>query len=87
MVVVVDSEDRENEGDLVIAGQFATPDAVNFMVTHARGLVCLALTEDRCEQLGANLIAERHHEWVDPFRGQTAQFVSSNDTILATGLK
>jgi len=52
MVVVVDSEDRENEGDLVIAGQFATPDAVNFMITHGRGLVCLALTEDRCEQLG-----------------------------------
>ena len=52
MVVVVDSEDRENEGDLVIAGQFATPDAVNFMITHGRGLVCLALTEERCEQLG-----------------------------------
>ena len=52
MVVVVDSEDRENEGDLVIAGQFATPDAVNFMITHGRGLVCLALTEERCEHLG-----------------------------------
>ena len=52
MVIVVDSEDRENEGDLVIAGQFATPDAVNFMITHGRGLVCLALTGERCEQLG-----------------------------------
>ena len=52
MVVVVDSEDRENEGDLVIAGQFATPDAVNFMITHGRGLVCLTLTEERTEQLG-----------------------------------
>ena len=52
MVVVVDSEDRENEGDLGIAAQFATPDAVNFMITHGRGLVCLALTEERCEQLG-----------------------------------
>ena len=52
MVVVVDSEDRENEGDLVIAAQFATPDAVNFMITHGRGLVCLALTEERCEHLG-----------------------------------
>ena len=51
-VVVVDDEDRENEGDLTIAAQFATPEAVNFMVTHARGLVCLCLTEQRCEELG-----------------------------------
>ncbi len=60
MVVVVDSEDRENEGDLVMAGQFATPDAVNFMVTHARGLVCLALTEDRCEQLGLTQMVRKN---------------------------
>ena len=60
MVVVVDSEDRENEGDLVIAGQFATPDTVNFMVTHARGLVCLALTEDRCEQLGLTQMVRKN---------------------------
>ncbi|MDX6644774.1 MAG: 3,4-dihydroxy 2-butanone 4-phosphate synthase / cyclohydrolase, partial [Miltoncostaeaceae bacterium] len=52
MVVVCDSEDRENEGDLVLAAQFATPEAVNFMARHGRGLICLALTEDRCEQLG-----------------------------------
>jgi 3,4-dihydroxy 2-butanone 4-phosphate synthase/GTP cyclohydrolase II len=51
-VVVVDDEDRENEGDLTIAAQFATPDAVNFMATHARGLVCLCLTEVRCDELG-----------------------------------
>ena len=60
MVVVVDSEDRENEGDLVIAGQFATPDAVNFMITHGRGLVCLALTEDRCEQLGLTQMVRKN---------------------------
>jgi 3,4-dihydroxy 2-butanone 4-phosphate synthase/GTP cyclohydrolase II len=52
MVVVCDSEDRENEGDVIIAAQFATPEAVNFMAMHARGLICLALTEERCEQLG-----------------------------------
>jgi 3,4-dihydroxy 2-butanone 4-phosphate synthase/GTP cyclohydrolase II len=52
MVVVCDSQDRENEGDLVMAAQFATPEAINFMATHGRGLVCLALTEERCEQLG-----------------------------------
>src|SRR5919197_4719573 len=52
MVVVVDDPDRENEGDLVIAAQFATPEAINFMATHARGLICLCLTPDRCEELG-----------------------------------
>jgi 3,4-dihydroxy 2-butanone 4-phosphate synthase/GTP cyclohydrolase II len=51
IVVVVDDPDRENEGDLVIAAQFATPEAINFMATHARGLVCLCLTEERCEAL------------------------------------
>ncbi len=52
MVVLVDEEDRENEGDLVIASDFVTPAAINFMVTHARGLVCLCLTEARCDELG-----------------------------------
>ncbi|MGI9658405.1 MAG: bifunctional 3,4-dihydroxy-2-butanone-4-phosphate synthase/GTP cyclohydrolase II [Gaiellaceae bacterium] len=52
MVVVVDAPDRENEGDLTIAAEFATPDAVNFMATHGRGLICLCLTEERCDQLG-----------------------------------
>ncbi|MBS1187459.1 MAG: 3,4-dihydroxy-2-butanone 4-phosphate synthase [Burkholderiaceae bacterium] len=52
MVILVDEEDRENEGDLVLAADFVTPEAINFMVTHARGLVCLTLTEERCRQLG-----------------------------------
>ena len=52
MVVLVDEEDRENEGDLVLASDFVTPAAINFMVTHARGLVCLCLTEARCDELG-----------------------------------
>jgi 3,4-dihydroxy 2-butanone 4-phosphate synthase/GTP cyclohydrolase II len=51
LVVVVDAPDRENEGDLVIAAQFATPEAINFMATHGRGLICLALTEERCADL------------------------------------
>jgi 3,4-dihydroxy 2-butanone 4-phosphate synthase/GTP cyclohydrolase II len=50
-VVVVDDEQRENEGDLTIAAQFATPEAVNFMATHARGLICLCLTPERCDEL------------------------------------
>ena len=59
-VVVVDDPDRENEGDLVIAAQFATPETINFMVTHARGQLCLALTEDRADKLGLPLIAQRN---------------------------
>jgi 3,4-dihydroxy 2-butanone 4-phosphate synthase / GTP cyclohydrolase II len=51
MVVVVDDEDRENEGDLIMAAELVRPMDINFMVTHARGLVCLSLTKQRCEQL------------------------------------
>jgi len=52
MVVLVDEEDRENEGDLVMAAEHVTPDAINFMAKHGRGLICLTLTDDRCRQLG-----------------------------------
>src|SRR6202012_2831228 len=51
MVVVVDDEDRENEGDLVMAAEMATPHAINFMATHARGLICLAMTGERLDEL------------------------------------
>jgi len=51
MVVLVDEEDRENEGDLLIAAEFVTPEAINFMARHARGLVCLTLTEEKCRSL------------------------------------
>lgn len=60
LVILVDEEDRENEGDLVMAADFVTPEAINFMVTHARGLVCLTLTEERCEQLGLTMMASRN---------------------------
>ncbi len=60
-VVVVDDPDRENEGDLVIAAQFATPEAVNFMATHARGLICLCLTEDHADRLSLRPMTE-HNE-------------------------
>ncbi len=52
MVVIVDDEDRENEGDLIMAAELVRPQDINFMVTHARGLVCLSLTRERCAQLG-----------------------------------
>jgi 3,4-dihydroxy 2-butanone 4-phosphate synthase/GTP cyclohydrolase II len=51
MIVVVDDEDRENEGDLVMAAEMITPDAINFMATHARGLICLAMTGERRDEL------------------------------------
>ncbi|MCX5590971.1 bifunctional 3,4-dihydroxy-2-butanone-4-phosphate synthase/GTP cyclohydrolase II [Alcaligenes endophyticus] len=60
MVILVDEEDRENEGDLVMAAEFVTPEAINFMVTHGRGLVCLTLTEERCRQLDLPLMATRN---------------------------
>ncbi|MDG2243785.1 MAG: 3,4-dihydroxy-2-butanone-4-phosphate synthase [Rhodospirillaceae bacterium] len=56
MFILVDDEDRENEGDLIIPAQMATPDAVNFMATHGRGLICLALTPDRCYELNLPLM-------------------------------
>ncbi len=56
MVVLVDEEDRENEGDLVMAAEFVTPAAINFMTKHARGLICLTLTEDHCAQLNLPLM-------------------------------
>jgi len=60
MVVVCDDEDRENEGDLTMAAQFATPEAVNFMAKEGRGLICLSLTPERCDELGLNLMAAKN---------------------------
>jgi 3,4-dihydroxy 2-butanone 4-phosphate synthase / GTP cyclohydrolase II len=57
MFILVDDEDRENEGDLVVPAQFATPAAINFMAKHARGLICLAMARHRVEQLGLPLMA------------------------------
>lgn len=60
MVILVDEEDRENEGDLVLAADFVTPEAINFMIKHARGLVCLTLTEERCKQLDLSMMTARN---------------------------
>ena len=60
MFILVDHEDRENEGDLVIPAQMATPDAINFMATHGRGLICLTLTAERIEALGLPLMASNN---------------------------
>ena len=60
MVVVCDDEDRENEGDVVMAAQFVTPESVNFMTKEARGFICLALTPERCEELGLDLMTAKN---------------------------
>src|SRR3954453_7907321 len=60
MVVVVDDPDRENEGDLVIAAQYASPDAINFLATPARGLICLCMTEERADELSLRPMTERN---------------------------
>ena len=62
IVIVADDEDRENEGDLVCAAELATPDIVNFMTLHGRGLICLALTGERCDQLGLSQMTDRNTE-------------------------
>ena len=62
MYILVDDEDRENEGDLIIPAQMATPNAINFMATHGRGLICLALSGDRCEQLGLDPMSRNNRE-------------------------
>ena len=71
MFILVDDEDRENEGDLVVPAQFATPDAINFMARHARGLICLAMTQQRVEKLGLPLMSQQNGT-----RHQTAFTVS-----------
>src|SRR3954467_11567381 len=60
MVVVCDDETREKEGDLTMAAQFATPEAVNFMAKNGRGLICLSLTGERCDELGLDLMAAKN---------------------------
>ncbi|MBT5073973.1 MAG: 3,4-dihydroxy-2-butanone-4-phosphate synthase [Kordiimonadaceae bacterium] len=60
MFILVDDEDRENEGDLIIPSQMATPDAINFMATHGRGLICLALTARRSDDLGLSMMSQKN---------------------------
>ncbi|MDX2156912.1 MAG: 3,4-dihydroxy-2-butanone-4-phosphate synthase [Hyphomicrobiaceae bacterium] len=71
MIILVDAEDRENEGDLVIAGQMATPEAINFMARYGRGLICLSITEDRAEQLNLEYMTRKNEA-----RNRTAFTVS-----------
>ena len=60
VVIVVDDEDRENEGDFIIAARHASPEVINFMSKHGRGLICAALVEDRCDELGLELMVNNN---------------------------
>ena len=92
-IVLVDDEDRENEGDIAIAAEKITPDAINFMATHARGLICLSLTEDRCDELSLPLMTPLNTsalgtaftESIDAKRGTTTGISAADraTTILA----
>lgn len=75
MVIVVDDEDRENEGDIIVASELVTPEIVNFMATHARGLICVALTEKRCDELNLNLMVGKNTS------SNETQFTVSVDSI------
>lgn len=75
MVIVVDDEDRENEGDLIIASELITPEVINFMAIHARGLICVALTEKRCNELDLNLMVGKNTS------SNETQFTVSVDAI------
>src|SRR5262245_56859811 len=82
MVVVCDDEDRENEGDLTMAAQFATPEAINFMAKEGRGLICLALTPQRCDELGLDLMAAKNES---PFETAFTVSIEARDGI-TTGI-
>src|SRR4051794_4787300 len=82
MVVVVDSPDRENEGDLCLAADAATPEAINFMATHGRGLICLTLTPERCDELGLRMMVA-HNE--TPYQTAFTISIEAREGI-ATGI-
>jgi len=82
MVVVCDDEDRENEGDLTMAAQFCTPEAINFMAKEGRGLICLALTPERCEELGLDLMAAKNES---PFETAFTVSIEARDGV-TTGI-
>jgi len=94
MIVLVDDEDRENEGDLTMAADCITPEAINFMTKHGRGLICLSLTEQRCDALDLRQISPRNTsafgtpfcEPIDAKRGTTTGISAADraTTILAT---
>src|ERR1700743_3945154 len=82
MVVVCDDESGEKEGDLTMAAQFVTPEAINFMAKEGRGLICLALTPDRCDELGLDLMAAKNES---PFETAFTVSIEARDGV-TTGI-
>ncbi len=82
MILVTDDEDRENEGDLICAAEFCTPEQINFMITHARGLVCVPITQERASHLGLTRMNVSHEG--DKF--QTAFTISVDAKACTTGI-
>jgi 3,4-dihydroxy 2-butanone 4-phosphate synthase / GTP cyclohydrolase II len=82
MIVLVDDQERENEGDLVLAAQFATPEAINFMAKEGRGMICLALTPERCDELGLDLMAGKNE---DPHKTAYTVTIDARDGV-TTGI-
>src|SRR5258708_33686288 len=89
MIVLIDDEDRENEGDLAMAAEKITPEAINFMAKYARGLICLPLTEERCDELHLPLMSPINTsvhgtavtEAADP-RGRLSPCISAADRAI-----
>ena len=83
LVIVVDDEDRENEGDFIVASELVTPEIINFMAIHGRGLICVALAENRCEELSLELMVGKNTS------SHETQFTVSVDAIhpeVSTGI-
>ena len=83
VIIVVDDEDRENEGDFVAAAEMATPDMINFMAKHGRGLICTPLTEKRCDELKLDLMVGYN---TDPMETAFTVSVDLNGNGVTTGI-
>lgn len=80
IIIVVDDENRENEGDFICAAEYVTPEIINFMATHGRGLICASLTEDRCEELGLELMVGKNTSYFDTPFTVSVDLISENTT-------
>ncbi|NNE76566.1 MAG: 3,4-dihydroxy-2-butanone-4-phosphate synthase, partial [Pricia sp.] len=83
VIIVVDDENRENEGDFLAAAELATPETVNFMATHGKGLICAPLTEGRCRELGLNMMV---HNNTDPLETAFTVSVDFRGDGVTTGI-
>src|SRR5210317_781729 len=83
VIIVVDDENRENEGDFIAAAECVTPDMVNFMATHGRGLICTPLTEDRCEDLELHMMVNNN---TDPMETAFTVSVDLRGNGVTTGI-